>query len=135
VQWWWNRNFHERPPPRHDHRRPLEPRPPLCDEQLLHRHAIEVHRAVLARRRAGAVEGGDAVESLRRGKDWQFAIGGSAAAITPEDVAVPFGRDKAGTMLSDHFGYIIHYRIAPRSGPFGGMRQLAALDPNATSRR
>lgn len=89
----------------------------------------------LARRRADAVARDDAVDSLRRGKDWQFAIGGSSAAITPEEVAVPFGRDKGGAMLSDHVGYTIHYRIAPRSWPVGGGRQLASLDPATTTRR
>lgn len=56
----------------------------------------------------------DAQTALRRAKDWQFAISAPTIALTPSHVSVPFGTEPDGTMLSDHIGYAVQYRFAPR---------------------
>lgn len=55
----------------------------------------------------------DARTSLRRAKDWQFFAPGSAAALDLTGIAVPFGHDASGTMLSDHIGYVARFRLSP----------------------
>lgn len=58
--------------------------------------------------------GEDAATARRRGKDHQFFVAGSAARLDLAGIAVPFGHDPDGTMLSDHVGWIAYYRIVPR---------------------
>jgi hypothetical protein len=48
-----------------------------------------------------------------KGKDRQFFASGGSAALTPVRITVPFGRDMDGTMLSNHVGYVVHYRLDP----------------------
>lgn len=45
------------------------------------------------------------------GNDWMFARGGCSTSLTLESVAVPFGREPNGASLSDHLGYVAHYRV------------------------
>lgn len=58
--------------------------------------------------------GEDATSARRRGKDHQFFVAGSAGRLELAGIAVPFGHDPDGTMLSDHVGWIAYYRIIPR---------------------
>jgi endonuclease/exonuclease/phosphatase family metal-dependent hydrolase len=51
----------------------------------------------------------------RRGRDWQFIANGTRNRVTPVAISVPFGLESDGTMLSDHMGLMISYRLAPRS--------------------
>jgi hypothetical protein len=50
---------------------------------------------------------------VRKGKDRQFFASGESAGLTPFGISVPFGRDMDGTMLSNHIGYVVHYRLDP----------------------
>jgi endonuclease/exonuclease/phosphatase family metal-dependent hydrolase len=52
----------------------------------------------------------DARRALRHNKDWQIAVPGGGAALRPAGVEIPFGREGDGGMLSDHIGYVVHYR-------------------------
>jgi endonuclease/exonuclease/phosphatase family metal-dependent hydrolase len=47
----------------------------------------------------------------RRGRDWQFFASGTRAAIAPLSIGIPFGREPDGSMLSDHMGLVISYRL------------------------
>lgn len=53
----------------------------------------------------------DAREAMRRARDWQFFKGGSEGAIAARAIETPFGRERDGTMLSDHIGYTAHYAL------------------------
>lgn len=48
---------------------------------------------------------------FQRGRDWQFFSPGYRASIQAIAMAVPFGRERDGTMLSDHVGYGVTYRL------------------------
>lgn len=48
---------------------------------------------------------------IRRSRDFQFFYSGRSARLTAERAAVPFGREPDGTALSDHFGFMVRYRI------------------------
>lgn len=52
----------------------------------------------------------DAVASRARAKDWQFFAPGRAARLEVTGIAVPFGQEPDGDMLSDHVGYIAYFR-------------------------
>lgn len=58
---------------------------------------------------------------FQKGRDWQFFTAGYRASIQAIAMAVPFGRERDGTMLSDHVGYRVTYRLtqalAPRTAP------------------
>lgn len=56
----------------------------------------------------------DAIASARRAKDWQFFAPGHAARLELAGIAVPFGREPNGDMLSDHVGYVAYFRETPR---------------------
>jgi endonuclease/exonuclease/phosphatase family metal-dependent hydrolase len=58
-------------------------------------------------------------ESIARGKDWLMYRSSPRVAITPTGLAAPFGRHPDGTMLSDHVGIEVRYRIATRSAVAG----------------
>lgn len=49
-------------------------------------------------------------EAIEHNKDWQIVIPGRSVALAAHRIAVPFGREADGTMLSDHVGYVVHYR-------------------------
>ncbi len=71
----------------------------------------------------------DARQALTHNKDWQIAIAGGGVALRPRSVEVPFGREPGGGMLSDHVGYVVHYRIDGASPPqrFAGRSSAVAL--------
>lgn len=48
---------------------------------------------------------------LRHGADLEFFTSGLRARLRPVAIRVPFGPDAAGTMLSDHIGYIAQFRL------------------------
>jgi endonuclease/exonuclease/phosphatase family metal-dependent hydrolase len=48
-----------------------------------------------------------------RGRDWQFYAAGLGNSIQAAGLLIPFGRERDGTMLSDHVGYNIVYRLKP----------------------
>lgn len=54
----------------------------------------------------------DARASRSRAKDWQFLLPGSKAGLTVRRVTTPFGRERDGSMLSDHVGYTAHLAMA-----------------------
>ncbi|WCT75088.1 sphingomyelin phosphodiesterase [Sphingomonas naphthae] len=53
----------------------------------------------------------DARTAFRKGKDLQVYAGGLGVGIEPVSISVPFGRERDGTMLSDHVGYVATYRL------------------------
>ena len=57
----------------------------------------------------------DAHLSMMRAKDLQLFSPG-IEGLRPLRVDVPFGRERDGSMLSDHVGYVIEYRLAGRAG-------------------
>lgn len=56
----------------------------------------------------------DAVAAHARGKDRQFLLPGAHAGLLVRAISVPFGRDRGGSMLSDHIGYVVHLDLVPR---------------------
>ena len=65
---------------------------------------------------AGRLEGlqrGDISTIRRRGRDMQFASDGRMLRVEPIAADVPFGTEPDGTMLSDHLGYVVSYRLTP----------------------
>jgi len=56
----------------------------------------------------------DAYHSFRHGKDRQFVAATARTGIAVDRIAVPFGREADGAMLSDHIGYAAYYRVEPR---------------------
>jgi hypothetical protein len=54
-----------------------------------------------------------------RGKDRQFFAPGGSVALKPVGITIPFGREADGSMLSNHAGYAIHYRLDPAAGALG----------------
>lgn len=63
--------------------------------------------------RRGLAMSDDALASWHHAKDWQFFASGTAARIALTGIAVPFGHDAAGAMLSDHIGYVAYFRLSP----------------------
>jgi endonuclease/exonuclease/phosphatase family metal-dependent hydrolase len=70
---------------------------------------------VLARIPTSPAVAGLARYITRRGRDWQFFSSGKDTQLRPTGLSIPFGRETDGTMLSDHLGFMIDYRIAKRS--------------------
>ncbi|WP_098104359.1 endonuclease/exonuclease/phosphatase family protein [Novosphingobium sp. PC22D] len=63
---------------------------------------------------SGHVRSRDAAWIRKRGRDLQYALDGETLKVRPVGVQIPFGTEPDGTMLSDHMGYTVRYRIAPR---------------------
>lgn len=66
---------------------------------------------------AGRLDGaqrGDFSTIRRRGRTLQFASDGRMLRVEPVAAQVPFGTEPEGTMLSDHLGYVVSYRLSPR---------------------
>ena len=59
----------------------------------------------------------DALSSYRFNKDWQVYGAGATTSLRPTAIAVPFGHDAAGRMLSDHIGYTALYSLNTERGP------------------
>lgn len=53
----------------------------------------------------------DMATSIRRAKDWMLYRPSSTMEIRPLGLAAPFGRMADGSMLSDHVGVSVRYRI------------------------
>lgn len=75
-----------------------------------------LHAVVGARRRAGAQLDANTQAVIRRNTDFLFFASGSNGSIAPSDLAVPFGRERSGRMLSDHPGYSAVFRLARGPG-------------------
>lgn len=80
--------------------------------------ALGEHSDVLAGlARAGRLEGpqqADFATIRSRGRDMQFASDGRTVRIEPIAAHVPFGTEPDGTMLSDHLGFTVRYRLTER---------------------
>lgn len=74
---------------------------------VLARHHGALPRDVLSACAASCPDGlpGDAIDTRRRAKDWQFLIPGTTGDLSVRRIATPFGREPDGSMLSDHVGY------------------------------
>jgi endonuclease/exonuclease/phosphatase (EEP) superfamily protein YafD len=73
-------------------------------------------RSALQNCMAAALLQGRKVDSLadyvvERGRDWQFYAAGLGSEISATRFDIPFGRERDGTMLSDHVGYGILYEL------------------------
>jgi len=51
--------------------------------------------------------------SIWKDKDRQFFASGESARLKPVKITVPFGREADGSMLSNHVGYAVQYRLDP----------------------
>lgn len=51
----------------------------------------------------------DLIHAMQRRKDWIFARAGNGTALVVKGAHVPFGSEREGPPLSDHFGYVIGY--------------------------
>ena len=65
---------------------------------------------------AAAVRQGKKMDNLAnyvvaRGRDWQFYASGTRGHLAATRFEIPFGRERDGTMLSDHVGYGILYQL------------------------
>ncbi len=49
--------------------------------------------------------------ALAESRDWQFFTSGRRTAIEAIGADAAFGREADGTMLSDHIGYVVRYRL------------------------
>jgi endonuclease/exonuclease/phosphatase family metal-dependent hydrolase len=65
-------------------------------------------------------------ESMRRGKDWLMVRSSPSLSIVPAGLSAPFGRAPDGSMLSDHVGISVTYRIARNTGTPGIPLRLAS---------
>lgn len=54
---------------------------------------------------------------FQKGRDWQFFSSGYRTSIQAIAMAVPFGRERDGSMLSDHVGYGVTYRLTQALTP------------------
>lgn len=54
-------------------------------------------------------------EARDRAKDWQLWQDGRSLRLKPVAVEVPFGHEADGSMLSDHIGFAVQYRLLPAS--------------------
>lgn len=50
----------------------------------------------------------------QRARDMQLIYDGARTRIRPVAAEIPFGTERDGTMLSDHMGFTIHYRLTER---------------------
>ena len=64
---------------------------------------------------AGIGRSADAQWIRLKARDMQYPVDGHKAGLLPVGAAVPFGTERDGSLLSDHMGFTIHYRIAPKS--------------------
>jgi hypothetical protein len=55
----------------------------------------------------------DAAFSMHRARDWQLSFPGTDQVLAVNGLAVPFGHDIDGAMLSDHVGYVAYYAPTP----------------------
>lgn len=62
----------------------------------------------------------DARKALEHNKDWQIAVDADGQGVAARRIAVPFGRETDGTMLSDHMGYVAYYAMPARRAQVAG---------------
>ena len=74
-------------------------------------------RADFLMRESRGWQAGDALNVLGvgigKGKDRQFFSPGAYSEVRPVGLLVPSGKDPDGTMLSNHIGYVVQYRLDP----------------------
>ncbi|MGQ2929054.1 MAG: hypothetical protein ACT6Q3_01150, partial [Sphingopyxis sp.] len=63
---------------------------------------------------------------FQKGRDWQFFSPGYDSSIQAIAMAVLFGRERDGTMLSDHVGYGVTYRLTKALIPHAPRRRSIA---------
>ena len=64
--------------------------------------------------------------SIGRGKDWMMYRPSPTVRIRPVALAAPFGQAANGTMLSDHVGVSVRYRIDTLPAPAASMTTIAS---------
>lgn len=62
----------------------------------------------------------------QRGRDLQFSFPGKEREATAIGADVPFGTEADGSMLSDHMGYTVHYRVLRRRPSVVSTARLAS---------
>ena len=67
--------------------------------------------AGMAKTPAQAARASEANWIIARASDRQFVVAGAQTQVEPIRLAVPFGREADGEMLSDHMGFTIEYRL------------------------
>ena len=55
----------------------------------------------------------EARAAIRRNTDFEYITAGRSAELVPMAVAVPFGHEPTGRMLSDHIGYAVTFALHP----------------------
>ncbi|WP_150294090.1 endonuclease/exonuclease/phosphatase family protein [Sphingobium estronivorans] len=66
---------------------------------------VRIDNAYDAAQAGGIALTADALSSRQRARDWEFFAPGRTLNLKLRGIAIPFGHDAAGTMLSDHVGY------------------------------
>lgn len=54
----------------------------------------------------------EAAYIIRRSRDFEFFYQGRTAGLTAERASIPFGREPDGSALSDHYGFMVRYRLS-----------------------
>lgn len=89
-------------------------------------------RRVMAEDEAGIGRSPDARSIRMRARDMQFILDSRDRALVPVGATIPFGTEKDGSALSDHMGFVIHYRIVPGGSSVARGRRNAAPARPAT---
>jgi len=76
--------------------------------------ALDGARQALAQAAVDKGAHADLLHAVGHGKDWIFARDGQDMPLTVLQAQVPFGAEAGGESLSDHFGYVIRYRMPIR---------------------
>lgn len=69
----------------------------------------EALRACIAAQRVDRAD--EAAFIIRRSRDFQFFYSGSTVRLEPLQATIPFGREADGSSLSDHYGFVVRYRL------------------------
>ncbi len=80
-----------------------------------------LHDCVSSAEQRGEQASHFASSMIKRGRDWQFYSRGAQATLDAVKLFVPFGTESDGTMLSDHIGYAVFYRIGQNLAPLNGV--------------
>jgi endonuclease/exonuclease/phosphatase family metal-dependent hydrolase len=70
-----------------------------------------LHHCLLPRFPCGGAPPSIASTVFKKGRDFQFYTQGFRASLQAVGLAVPFGNEQSGGMLSDHVGYNVIYRL------------------------
>ncbi|MXP41645.1 endonuclease [Altererythrobacter soli] len=83
-------------------------------------------RATMTADKAGIGRSPDALSIRDSARDMQFIFDGEDRSLKPVGAAIPFGTEAGGSALSDHMGFMIHYRVVPQgSSATRGKRDAA----------